>query len=571
MAALAVVGGAHGRLGTNVDVLVMGSGAAGLTGALRACHLGRSVLIVEKSDVWGGSAAMSAGALWVPNNPKMKAAGIPTTPRTRRCATSKSVTHGEIDEERLRALRPRVEPDGRLARGQQPRAFTSLEHYPDYDTDVDGSHGPAAARSTPCRSTATRAGRRVPHAARAVPGHADPGQVPDARSPRRAACCCPGSGPEARPGQGLRALPGARRPASGGVRPRPVPHHGAGADRPPASLADRPRRPAVAARSRRRRSSPRTAGSSASRSPATAGPSASRARRACWSRRAASSATTRCARSTSGRRSRSAGRSATTTTPATASAPARQVGGALDADAHARGLVDARRGAAGLKYTTVLVIEKSLPHGIFVTATGKRFVNEASNYNDVGIAMYETEARGEGAVPAWLIVDATYRKRFIIGPVGPGLMMPDKKLPAALAPGGGLAAPGRHARRPRRARSASTRRRSGPRSTASTRTPGAGVDPDFHRGRTANDRYYSDPRVQARTRRSDRSRRRPSTRSRSSRATSGRRRGSSPTLAAGCSTRRAIGDRRAVRRRATPRRPSWAARTRAPARRSRRR
>ncbi len=46
-----------------VDVLVVGSGAGGLLAALVAAHDGADVLIVEKGDTWGGSTAMSAGAV----------------------------------------------------------------------------------------------------------------------------------------------------------------------------------------------------------------------------------------------------------------------------------------------------------------------------------------------------------------------------------------------------------------------------------------------------------------------------------------------------------------------------
>ena len=143
---------------------------------------------------------------------------------------------------------------------------------------------------------------------------------------------------------------------------------------------------------------------------------------------------------------------------------------------------------------SVLVIEKSLPHGLFVTRDGQRFVNEASNYNDVGIAMFDTEQRGDGAVPAWWIVDATYRKRFIMGPVGPGQMMPDKKLPTALRPGNGWL---------HRADTLDDLAREigldpvvlGATIERFNANARRGDDPDFHRGETANDRYYSDPRV----------------------------------------------------------------------------
>ena len=41
------------------DVLVVGSGAGGLIGALFAAHQRADVLIVEKAPEWGGSSAAS--------------------------------------------------------------------------------------------------------------------------------------------------------------------------------------------------------------------------------------------------------------------------------------------------------------------------------------------------------------------------------------------------------------------------------------------------------------------------------------------------------------------------------
>lgn len=50
------------------DVLIVGSGGAGLSAALR-CHLhGLRPLLVEKADTLGGTTAWSGGGLWVPNN-----------------------------------------------------------------------------------------------------------------------------------------------------------------------------------------------------------------------------------------------------------------------------------------------------------------------------------------------------------------------------------------------------------------------------------------------------------------------------------------------------------------------
>ena len=57
------------------DVVVVGSGAGGLTAAVTCAHHGLRVLVVEKSHVYGGSTAVSGGAVWIPDNPLMASAG----------------------------------------------------------------------------------------------------------------------------------------------------------------------------------------------------------------------------------------------------------------------------------------------------------------------------------------------------------------------------------------------------------------------------------------------------------------------------------------------------------------
>lgn len=61
------------------DVIVVGSGAAGLTAALTAKLQGLSVLVIEKTDKFGGSTALSGGAIWVPNNLYLQEAGLEDT------------------------------------------------------------------------------------------------------------------------------------------------------------------------------------------------------------------------------------------------------------------------------------------------------------------------------------------------------------------------------------------------------------------------------------------------------------------------------------------------------------
>lgn len=55
-----------------VDFLVAGTGAAGLSSAIAAADSGANVLIVESTDKWGGTTFLSGGGCWLPDNPVMQ-------------------------------------------------------------------------------------------------------------------------------------------------------------------------------------------------------------------------------------------------------------------------------------------------------------------------------------------------------------------------------------------------------------------------------------------------------------------------------------------------------------------
>ncbi|MED4886745.1 FAD-dependent oxidoreductase [Lysinibacillus fusiformis] len=61
------------------DVVVVGSGAAGLTAGLTAKLQGLKSVVIEKTDRYGGASAISGGALWIPNNHVIKGEGVPDT------------------------------------------------------------------------------------------------------------------------------------------------------------------------------------------------------------------------------------------------------------------------------------------------------------------------------------------------------------------------------------------------------------------------------------------------------------------------------------------------------------
>ncbi|TFD54610.1 FAD-dependent oxidoreductase [Cryobacterium frigoriphilum] len=58
------------------DVLVIGSGAGGLSAAVTSAHHGLNVIVVERAAVCGGATSWSGGWMWTPGNPLARAAGV---------------------------------------------------------------------------------------------------------------------------------------------------------------------------------------------------------------------------------------------------------------------------------------------------------------------------------------------------------------------------------------------------------------------------------------------------------------------------------------------------------------
>jgi 3-oxosteroid 1-dehydrogenase len=147
----------------------------------------------------------------------------------------------------------------------------------------------------------------------------------------------------------------------------------------------------------------------------------------------------------------------------------------------------------GEPHARMLVIEKALPGGIMVNKNGERFVNEAAPYIDVVNAMYEKNAPEAPCVPAYLVFDAGYRKKYPCGPVLQASQQPDWALPKAFQQGylkksdtlEGLAAQ-------------LDIEPVGLTKTAEKVNEYArtGKDLDFHRGETVFDRYYGDEKIE---------------------------------------------------------------------------
>lgn len=83
-----------------VDLLAVGSGAAGMVGAITAAAHGLDALVVEKSRFWGGSTARSGGGAWAPNAPALIRAGQRDDP-AETIAYLERLTAGRVAHDRI--------------------------------------------------------------------------------------------------------------------------------------------------------------------------------------------------------------------------------------------------------------------------------------------------------------------------------------------------------------------------------------------------------------------------------------------------------------------------------------
>src|SRR5882762_3829061 len=85
------------------DVVVLGSGIAGLAAALAAHEAGLRAVVLEKADKLGGTSSESYGLIWIGDNHLMRAASE-TDRRDDIVAYMTFLGGGELDEERMTAL-----------------------------------------------------------------------------------------------------------------------------------------------------------------------------------------------------------------------------------------------------------------------------------------------------------------------------------------------------------------------------------------------------------------------------------------------------------------------------------
>jgi succinate dehydrogenase/fumarate reductase flavoprotein subunit len=120
-----------------VDVVAIGSGAAGSVAAL-AAHAGKAkVAVVEKTDKFGGTTAVSGGVVWVPDNRHMSEVGVADSLEDAVTYVS-GLSDGRSEPALIRRYLETAPEMIEFIEGATPLAFKAIARYPDYRPERAG-------------------------------------------------------------------------------------------------------------------------------------------------------------------------------------------------------------------------------------------------------------------------------------------------------------------------------------------------------------------------------------------------------------------------------------------------
>ncbi|MCD7444429.1 3-oxosteroid 1-dehydrogenase [Streptomyces lincolnensis] len=456
-------------LGT-YDVVVIGSGAAGMTAALTAAKQGLTTVVLEKAPTFGGSAARSGAGIWIPNNSVLRAAGVPDTP-AKAAAYLAAVVGPEVPADRQRAFLGHGPAMLSFVMANSPLRFRWMEGYSDYYPELPGGL-PGGRSIEPDQLDGTILGAEL---ARLNPPYME---VPaglvvfsaDYKWLALAAVSVRGAAVAAEClARGTRAALLGQKPLTMGQ-----------------SLAAGLRKGLLDAGVPVRLNTPLTelyvengtvagavtpAGLFRARRGVIVGSGGfehNAAMRAQYQRQPIGTEWTVGAKENTGDGIRAGQR--------------------LGADLAL--MDDAWWGPAiplpGEPY--FCLAERTLPGGLIVNQAGRRYVNEAAPYGDVVHTMYERHPT-DPDIPSWLIVDQNYRNRYLFKDIAPTFVLPDAWYSSGAA----------HKQWTLDALASSIGVPAGALRTTVDRFNSLarqGEDPDFGRGDSAYDHYYTDPSVQ---------------------------------------------------------------------------
>jgi len=454
------------------DVVVAGSGAAGMTAALTAADLGLSVVIIEKAGAFGGSTARSGGGIWVPGNAVLRAAGVADTAGQARAYLA-HVAGADVPADLQQAFLEHAPAMLDLVLATTPLRLAWVPGYADYYPEAPG--GLACGRSVePVPLDSRKLGGELAHLAR--PYLPSPVAITQAEyrwlslGPRHPRAVTSGARIAVRAARGRlsghRVLSLGQALAAGlraGLAASGVP---VWLDTPMTGLEVRDGR--VTGAHARRGDEPLLVRARCGVLIATGGFERNEEMRRRYQREPTGAQWTTGAPENTGD----------------------GILAGLDLGAAVRLMDDAWWGPSiplrGGPY--FCLAERSLPGCLLVNGAGQRFVNESAPYVDAVHAMYDGNTPENPHIPAWLVFDQRYRDRYVFAGLPPGKSLPRRWYAAGavlcaddlagLAREAGVAADGLVKT-----------------VTRFNEFAVAGRDEEFGRGDSAYDRYYGDPRV----------------------------------------------------------------------------
>jgi 3-oxosteroid 1-dehydrogenase len=121
------------------DVVVLGSGGAAMTAAIAAHDFGaKDVVILEKSGMIGGTTAMSGGMLWIPGNHHQAEAGIEDS-EDDIVAYLDGLAPGQLDPDTLGAFMEKGPEMIRYLADKTPVRLEAFADFPDYQPYMPGA------------------------------------------------------------------------------------------------------------------------------------------------------------------------------------------------------------------------------------------------------------------------------------------------------------------------------------------------------------------------------------------------------------------------------------------------
>lgn len=408
------------------DVVVVGSGAGGMTAAVCAHDLGQSVLVIEKSDVYGGTSAISGGAAWVPCNHLSAATGASDS-YDDALDYLKSATRAMVSEARLRAYLDNAPAMVRYLEEHARLRYRAMPEYSDYYPELRGAK-PGSRTLDPEPFDAAELGDEFLRQRPPTPGTLLAGRIAMTAAEARVMLCRDRGWIALLLRQIARYwldLPWRLRSR----RDRRLTLGGALIGALRRSMIDRniplwlsTPFELIVFDGRRvtgvigvREGKTLRIGATRGVILAAGGFEHNQAMRDQYLPHPT--------------------RAEWTITPSDNTGDAIRAGLALGART---ALMDHAWWAPtvlvpGREKRRALFVERALPGCVMVNRLGRRFVNEAAPYCDIVYAMYADHEKTGANLPAWLVFDAAFRRKYPCGPLLPAVVRPDSRLPSSWA------------------------------------------------------------------------------------------------------------------------------------------